>query len=200
MYNNMDMDIKRMDFASKTRTCKACGTLCRRHSRKTRRIKDVGQSKLYPTILVVTVGVYWCDGCGKFFTTDLAHLAPRYGKYTFRAMEAAMHHLKNNDIQTTYWLLRKHSCLTIPPSTLYDIKAYMEYAKASGIEASSRNLKQWDTFLQGKKIERHNRRAISESFGDVCNAGEKQVKYDFPRRKGIIPEGALLVSGAQSHA
>jgi len=45
--------------------CPRCGTFCKRHSKRTRRIKDIDLEQ--PTTIIIKVGVYRCQGCQKFF-------------------------------------------------------------------------------------------------------------------------------------
>ena len=82
----------------------------------------------------VTVGVYRCDQCGKFFTNTIGHIAPKRGKYTHRVIETALHHMKNNSYETTHWMLRRFSNVDVPVSTLHDLKWQAAMAEVGSFE------------------------------------------------------------------
>lgn len=186
-----DPEIRSHDFVPKTRKCAHCGKKCARHSRRTRHIKDLGDSG--PVVLALTIGVYWCGHCERFFASNPSHMAQPRAKYTSRAVETALRHLKNNDIDTTRRMLRKYSFLNIPLSTLHDMKWYAEYAKLNGTDDMDKR----DVF-KVKKIASRIASRVKEDFKIDPGAQLKKIKYDFPGRKGIIPEGAMLLTWAES--
>lgn len=192
---NFDAEIKEMNFASKTKKCGVCGKKCSRHSKRTRRIKDVSESKLYPVILSVTVGVYRCPNCKRFFRSDVSGLASNRRKYTNRVMEVIMRQLDGNSLMEAQTLVYDACGVKVPLSTLHDFKSAMEYALASGIEVDSKSMEWLSEYNKIRKINRIARHGIFESFDplNIKKEKEKNIRYDFPGRKVIIPEGTLLM-------
>jgi hypothetical protein len=124
----------------------------------------------------VTVGVYHCDRCNKFFTNDLTYLAPKRGKYTNRVINMALHHLKNNSAHHTQQMLRDFSFVDVPLSSLYDMKTHDILSKLGSY--SKKDIPKIRAL--GRKILAE----VSEFF-----------EYDYESgRKGASLEGAILLT------
>ncbi len=165
---------RKFGIATKTLRCRGCGTLCERHSRRVRRIHEIGWS--HPIVLSVTIGVYHCDRCNKFFTSDLTHLAPKRGKYTHRVIKMALHHLRNNSFHKTHQMLRDFSFVDVPVSSLYDMKTQADLAKLGSFQKKD--------IPKIKMLGRKVLAEIAENFEFEYDAG----------RKGASLKGAILLT------
>src|SRR5260370_29863951 len=77
--------------------CRACGAECKRHSVRTRTVRDISLGG--PVVLQVRVGNYHCRACARFFKPELP-FAGKGKRYTDRAVRKAVESVQQD--KTTY--------------------------------------------------------------------------------------------------
>jgi len=114
--------------------CPVCGTWGKRHSKATRRIRDLGT----PTEkgwLEVTTSKHYCPTCDKYFRNYHRNLYAPLARYTNRAVSVAISFVvdRGYSFEEAQDLLREKYSLFIPTSSIHD------WIKREGYRLESKN-------------------------------------------------------------
>lgn len=124
---------RRIHMSRKAAPCPCCGSVCRRHSNARRHLWEIGVTG--PTVVEVTYSKHYCERCRKHFSLPMDHLAPTYGRCTWRvrlaAVDLVVHQAMTLD-KAAARMLEKHH-VRVPPTTLHD---WMKAELDAGVRAA----------------------------------------------------------------
>ncbi len=97
--------------------CPCCKTLCKRHSKGRRQVRDVG------LLINITYSKHYCVTCRRHFShPDKNKHAPAGGRFSFRLMSLAVSFCKLTSFEKAAEDATKISGHSIRPTTLHDWK------------------------------------------------------------------------------
>jgi len=112
--------VRHINLSRRTAPCPKCGTVGKRHSNRTRRLREIGISA--PSILVIIYSSHYCPKCDKHFTLPMEHLAAPRARFTNRVRKTAVDLVIRESMTLDKAMTRmRHKYLVhVPPTTIHD--------------------------------------------------------------------------------
>lgn len=111
--------IRTTSINRKTCSCPQCGASSKRHSVRASMLAEIGVS--CPVALRIVRSVHFCAKCLKYFSAPADHIAPSYGRYTWRVIWRALDYIKRGEgLAKAALSMREKHHVAVPVSTLHE--------------------------------------------------------------------------------